>query len=93
MDLLALPQFDWRLAAFDKRKLHNVKDEDEFRDRQDRQHGTEGKADPQDELIEDQAEAGVGDVELREVVLVGIRSIEETSFQIISNRRAATTHL
>lgn len=74
LNLLALPQLHRRLAALDERELHDVEHEDELRDRKHRQERTERKSDPQNELIEDESEARVGDVELGKVVLVWIRS-------------------
>lgn len=55
LDLLTLPQFHRRFAAFGQSEFHDVKHKDELHNRQNREKGTEWKPNPQDELIKDQA--------------------------------------
>jgi hypothetical protein len=74
LDLFALPQLDGGLAAFDESELHDVEHANEFHDGQDREKGTEGKPNPEDELIKNQTKAGVCDIEFGKIVLVGVGS-------------------
>lgn len=74
LNLFAFPQFHWRFAALNECELHDVEDRHELEYGEHREHGTEGQTNPKDELIEDEPKAGVCDIELREIILVGVRS-------------------
>lgn len=56
LDLLAFPQSDRRLAAFDDRELHDVEHCDKLQNGENREEGAEGQSNPQDELVEDEAQ-------------------------------------
>lgn len=74
LNLLAFPQSNGSLAAFDNCELHDVKHCDEFHNGENRQKGAKRQSDPQDELVKDEAKRRMRDVKLGKIIFIGIRS-------------------